>query len=620
MSGSLAASTNYWIGVVYSDFQANVSTDDGLSGQATHMANGTLSYGSPPSTWPGSDITYSNIRVNGYVDYTEGGGSGPTITDQPDNQTVNEGATATFTVAATGNGTLLYQWELDSGSGFADISGATSSSYTTPTLALADDGNQYRCTVTDDDGSLDSSAATLTVTPLPLIDAALVGARGTSSSNTASTTGGAVTAGDTLVAIVSYDPATTITSISDTAGNSYGTAVANITTGTGRLAAYVVQNALGHASNVLTVNFSGTAFPTVHLVRVFGGGTAPYDLVVTAADSATPFEVTTGVMQKCDSVVVAAAEINNGSDGAYASAVMDLLSSEPGVASFWTSGVFKKTVRNNAAFTASVTRTGSSNAASGVLALVFKAQAPSAGGHGLDVDFIGDGGSSITTPNFNTQASGSAIVACVARGILSDMTGNAPTDNKGNGSYTQVGTSHAYTDWPTSGAAIYAKTGAVGGSAHNVTVAKPTPSDEVTLAAIEVTGVNTVVDDDWAEDLTSPNTGPTVTTTGPGVLVAFWLGDDASGELNPAVASPWEKLDNTSSLASNHVQMAVAYRTVSGAGTWGVEWTPSTAQGAQLFLVALQQVTGGAAAIQRHIKTNLGRMLATNAGRVLRLQ
>lgn len=74
MSGTLSASTAYWIGVVYSDFQADVSVDDGLSGMSTHMANGTLSYASPPSTWPGSDITYTTIRVNAYVDYTEGGG------------------------------------------------------------------------------------------------------------------------------------------------------------------------------------------------------------------------------------------------------------------------------------------------------------------------------------------------------------------------------------------------------------------------------------------------------------------------------------------------------------------------------------------------------------------
>lgn len=77
MSGSIVNGTSYWIGVVYSDFQANVSVDDSLTGMATHMANGSLSYASPPASWPGSDITYTNIRVNAYVDYTAG--AAPTL-------------------------------------------------------------------------------------------------------------------------------------------------------------------------------------------------------------------------------------------------------------------------------------------------------------------------------------------------------------------------------------------------------------------------------------------------------------------------------------------------------------------------------------------------------------
>ena len=88
---------------------------------------------------------------------------GPTITEHPQNQTVTEGQTATFSVTATGEGTLSYQWELDSGSGFAAISGATSNEYTTPETELTDHGNLYRVVVTDNSGSTTSDAATLTV-------------------------------------------------------------------------------------------------------------------------------------------------------------------------------------------------------------------------------------------------------------------------------------------------------------------------------------------------------------------------------------------------------------------------------------------------------------------------
>jgi len=51
----------------------------------------------------------------------------------------------------------------DGGASWADIGGATSGSYTTPTLTAGDDGNQYRAVWTNTEGSATSSAATLTM-------------------------------------------------------------------------------------------------------------------------------------------------------------------------------------------------------------------------------------------------------------------------------------------------------------------------------------------------------------------------------------------------------------------------------------------------------------------------
>ncbi len=62
--------------------------------------------------------------------------SAPSITVQPMNQTVAAGQTATFSVTASGNGTLSYQWQMND----ADISGANSASYTTPVTAAANSG------------------------------------------------------------------------------------------------------------------------------------------------------------------------------------------------------------------------------------------------------------------------------------------------------------------------------------------------------------------------------------------------------------------------------------------------------------------------------------------------
>lgn len=84
----------------------------------------------------------------------------PTVTSHPQDQTVTEGETATFSVAATGTEPLSYQWQRNG----VDIAGATSSSYTTPTTTLSDDGAVFRCVVTNEAGSDTSNGATLTVT------------------------------------------------------------------------------------------------------------------------------------------------------------------------------------------------------------------------------------------------------------------------------------------------------------------------------------------------------------------------------------------------------------------------------------------------------------------------
>ena len=85
------------------------------------------------------------------------------INKQPSPQTVEEGQSATFTVFATGSGTLSYQWQKDT----VDISGATSSGYTTPVTTMADDGAQFRCVVTNAGGGVTSTPAALTVNMLP---------------------------------------------------------------------------------------------------------------------------------------------------------------------------------------------------------------------------------------------------------------------------------------------------------------------------------------------------------------------------------------------------------------------------------------------------------------------
>src|ERR1700687_3520135 len=91
------------------------------------------------------------------------GAVAPSITTQPTSQTVMTGQTATFSVPATGTGPLSYQWQKNG----TVISGATSSSYTTPATTTSDNGAQFIVLVTNSVGSLTSSAAALTVSAAP---------------------------------------------------------------------------------------------------------------------------------------------------------------------------------------------------------------------------------------------------------------------------------------------------------------------------------------------------------------------------------------------------------------------------------------------------------------------
>lgn len=91
--------------------------------------------------------------------------SGPTITVQPTAQTANEGATASFSVTATGTGTLHYAWERQppGGGAYAAV-GSDATPYTTGALDCATDHlANFRVTVTDNNGPTVSNVVSLTV-------------------------------------------------------------------------------------------------------------------------------------------------------------------------------------------------------------------------------------------------------------------------------------------------------------------------------------------------------------------------------------------------------------------------------------------------------------------------
>src|SRR5260221_4497497 len=84
----------------------------------------------------------------------------PSITSQPAIKTVTAGQTAAFSVAAAGTAPLSYKWMKNG----TPITGATSSTYTTPATTVSDNSSQLTVMVGNSAGSVTSNPAILTVT------------------------------------------------------------------------------------------------------------------------------------------------------------------------------------------------------------------------------------------------------------------------------------------------------------------------------------------------------------------------------------------------------------------------------------------------------------------------
>jgi len=200
----------------------------------------------------------------------------PSIATQPVSRTVNVGQTATFSVVATGTGTLSYQWKKN-GNG---IGGATSASYTTPAASASDNGAQFTVTVTDQVSNVTSNAATLTVNGPPSIIAqpvsrtVAVGQTATFSVTAAGTgtlayqwkrggtpIGGATSPSYTTPATTTSDSGAQFTV---TVTNSAGNVTSNAATLTVNAAGTLILNASQTSLNFSNVNIgSNSALPVI---------------------------------------------------------------------------------------------------------------------------------------------------------------------------------------------------------------------------------------------------------------------------------------------------------------------------------------------------------------------
>lgn len=114
-------------------------------------------------TVPGGSANGTNGYAITGIRLEELRGGPPLIVTQPGDTNISAGQSATFTVVATGTVPLSYQWYRNGSA----IFGATSSSYTTPSVVTADNASKFSVVIMNSLGTNTSRSANLGVTALP---------------------------------------------------------------------------------------------------------------------------------------------------------------------------------------------------------------------------------------------------------------------------------------------------------------------------------------------------------------------------------------------------------------------------------------------------------------------
>ncbi len=166
-SASLSLTTSLPAGASASFSPSTVSLTNGMS-SATSTLTITTTAATPSGTFA---FTVRATNTAGSGDFSDGSGSlligagctGPTVTTNPTNQSITYGQNATFSAAASGSPSPTVQWQVNTGSGFTNIGGETNATLTLTQPAFAASGNQYRAVFTSSCGTVNTTAATLTV-------------------------------------------------------------------------------------------------------------------------------------------------------------------------------------------------------------------------------------------------------------------------------------------------------------------------------------------------------------------------------------------------------------------------------------------------------------------------
>jgi DNA/RNA endonuclease G (NUC1) len=343
----------------------------------------------------------------------------PVITVQPVGQSAGLGGAATFSVSATGDGTLTYQWAKDA----VDLAGATAATLSLTNIQLANAGT-YTVVVANALGSVTSAGAALVISGLP---PAIV-------TNPVSKT---VSAGSTVTFAVMASGSPTL--------------------------AYQWRRGGVNLTNTGNITGAGSATLTLSNVQA-ADATGAYDVVVTnSVSSATSAAVTLTVNPAAPTIVTQpSAQVASG--GGSASFTVLATGTAPLTYAWRKGGV--PIAGNATAATASLLLSGIASGDAGSYDVVVS--------NGIGSDAT----SAAAALTVNAAATGTVLwnfaTATPTSGLPSDVTGATVTQNNNNGTTTMLTTTSASSGYTgasgTSNAGAAARTGvlnpAASGSAY----------------------------------------------------------------------------------------------------------------------------------------------------------
>ena len=296
--------------------QWEVNTGSGF----TDLSDGSVYSGSSTDTLT---ITGATATMSGYqyeAVFTNSVGSAtttaatlsvehaaPTVSTNPSSQTVTAGGTANFTAAASGSPTPTVQWEVNTGSGYTDLtdggvySGSSTGTLTIAGATVAMTGYQYEAVFTNGVGTAaTTTAATLTVQAAPVVTTNPTSQTVTAGNTATFTAAASGTPTPTVQWEVSTDGGTTFSDISGAtsttysftatatdAGNQYEAVFTN-SVGSATTTAATLETTMGSISGV--IDFDGTAFPgRVTLQLMDAGSSTAVSTVTSLSDGSYKF-------------------------------------------------------------------------------------------------------------------------------------------------------------------------------------------------------------------------------------------------------------------------------------------------------------------------------------------